>query len=248
MRLRAALTAIAAVLLCGPTAARAQSACDLPDPAIERVYIELVDTPTIPSGQLTIKVGDAPTVPRERAENGLWFLDLWSSGVLTPLPVSVLRADAVKVSKVGWTFTPLTASSPRRETIGGTPRCAVTLAFTATELWQVRVVAEPSGEAPAVPVECERFCGAHTSTDFPTDWMFLNERLQLKAVFAPGCEAPLVVSAEELRRMADGILRLPQRELFKRIPASCFSENYKLRAVRRRMPDEGISFRQVVPR
>ena len=243
MRVQMAIVTVV-TLLAGTDMASAQAGCDLPTATIERLKIEMAETPTLPSGQLIVKVGTA-SAPNERAPGSqYWIVELWDSAVLRPVPVNAV--NTVQISKVGWTFPPYSVSKPRTETIGGVPRCAITLAFRGHEQWQVRVVAEPEGRVAPVPVTCLRFCGPDTQTDFRSLRMLKAERFQMKANFLDGCEAALELAADELQRATDGVLRLSEWDLLKRIPTSCLSENYKLKVVRRKMPDGGLSFRYVL--
>jgi hypothetical protein len=243
MRFQIALMTVV-TLLAGAEPATAQAGCDLPTAAIERLKIEMAETPTLPSAQLIVTIGTA-SAPNERPQGSqYWIVELWDSAVLRPVPVNAL--DTVEISKVGWTFTRYSVSKPRTETIGGVPRCAITLAFRGVEHWQVRVVAEPEGRVSPVPVTCLRFCGPDTRTDFSSLRMPKAEGFQMRANFLEGCEAALKLAADQLQRAADGVLRLSEWDLLKLIPTSCMNENYKLKVVRRRIPDGGLSFRYLL--
>jgi hypothetical protein len=246
MRIRIA-SMTAATLLAVVHLASAQAPCDLPTATIDRLKIEMAETPALPSGQLFVKIGNANAAPFERAQGSqYWTIELWDSAVLKPVPVTAL--DGIAVTKAGWRFRPYGQSKPRSETIGGSARCAITLAFRGDEEWQVQVVAEPEGVAVRVPVTCAKFCGPQTSrTDFESLRMRKDERFQMKANFIEGCEASVEVAADQLQRRSGGALTLRERDLLLLVPESCVNDYYKIKIVRRRMPD-ALTFRHVLPR
>ena len=73
----------AATLLAVVHLASAQGPCDLPTAIIDRLKIEMAETPTLPSGQLFVKVGNANPTPFERAQ-GSPVLDRRAVGLGRP--------------------------------------------------------------------------------------------------------------------------------------------------------------------